>query len=160
MYYFFPSRNPVVPCDAITIPIVDLTSWKEESITVGDPLSSNAFHGLPSGPTAGPVSGHIFPSPGFTLRQHPFLHRCPDHILRNVSSFSLEYPPNHHRKYIAMIFLHTSPQATQGQPCVSQEEQGKQSFNPSFLVFYVDLFFLFRSHRLSTITTSTASIST
>ena len=62
--YFFLSRNPVVPCDAITIPIVDLTAWKEEAGKGGEPLSSNAF---PTSP--------IFPAPGSTLRQQPFLHR-------------------------------------------------------------------------------------
>ena len=111
----------MVPCDAITIPIVDLAPWKEDARKVNEPLSSNAFHsGSPSGPSGprpGLASGPIFPSPGFTLRQQPFLHRYP-HILDNPQK----------RSSHDSFFKYLTTQATKGQPSLSQEEQGEIMF--------------------------------
>ena len=124
----------MVPCDAITIPIVDLAPWKEDARKVNEPLSSNSFHsGSPSGPSGprpGLASGPIFPSPGFTLRQQPFLHRCP-HILDNPQK----------RSSHDSFFKHLTTQATKGQPCISQEEQGKTIIPTIIDFFSIDLSF-------------------
>ena len=162
------SRNPVVPCDAITIPIVDLTPWKEDARKVNEPLSSNAFHSGPpsgpSGPTPGLASSHIFPSPGFTLRQQPFLHRYP-YILHNLHRLFIEIssqPPQKRHSHDSFS-NHTGNQrsALYFTRRTRWDHIRLSIILPLLEYFSINImFFVCRWHHLSTITTFTASTST